>query len=137
MAHRKLFPKPGNPYLSPSEIIARLQANFRYVEVDKCRGEAHVDKMVTQLQRMRFLTPPPATPEVIERLQSVRGEAVEVIFYDDAGSDDAYLTTTAIPDEPLFSAFRPLFTKKPLPNCWSVVRRSWATKSQTVDIEPP
>jgi hypothetical protein len=105
MAHRKLFPKSGNPYLTPAEVIARLQAHFGYVETDPQRGADHVDSMVAQLARMQFLSPPPATPEQIERLRSVRSQAVLVVFSDDASSEYAYLTTTLIPGEPLFFGF--------------------------------
>src|SRR4051812_5763816 len=105
MAHRKLFPKPGCDYLSPSDVIARLRSYFKHVQVDSQRGEAHVTRMVDQLTRMQFLTPPPATPEEIEHLQSLRGEAVFVLFADTSDFGDAYLTTTAIPGEPLFFGF--------------------------------
>ncbi len=105
MAHRKLVPKSGSTYLSPSEVIARLQSHFKHVEIDQRQGEAHVDKMVDQLTRMQFLTPPPATPEEIERLRSLRAQAVFVMFCDDSDSEHSYLTTTVIPGEPLFVGF--------------------------------
>jgi hypothetical protein len=105
MAHRKLFPKLGSNCLSSSEVIARLKSHFKHVETDPEQGEAHVNKMVDQLTRMQFLTPPPATAEDIERLRSLRGQAVFVAFADDADSADACLTTTIIPGEPLFFGF--------------------------------
>lgn len=105
MGHRKLFPKSGNKYLSPSEVITRLQAHFEHVEINQHQGATHVDKMVDQLTRMRFLSPPPATPEDIERLRSYRSQAVFVKFCDEPDSEHAYLTTTVIPGEPLFFGF--------------------------------
>jgi hypothetical protein len=105
MAHRRLFPKPGSDYLSPPEVIARLRSHFKHVRIDPEQGEAHVNKMVDQLTRMQLLTPPPATPEEIEHLRGLRGEAVFVMFADNPAFGEAYLTTTIIPGEPLFFGF--------------------------------
>jgi hypothetical protein len=105
MAHRKLFPKPGNHYLSPPEVIARLRSHFKHVQIDPQRGEAHVNKMLDQLTRMQFLTPPPVTPEEIKHLRSLRGEPVFVLFADNPARGDACLTATIIPGEPLFFGF--------------------------------
>src|ERR1700722_10550745 len=105
MAHRKLFPPPGSDFLSPSDIVARLRSHFRHVQVDSQGGQTHLDKMVDQLTRMQFLTPPPATPEQIDRLRRVRAEAVLGAFADDPASEDTWLSTAMIPGEPLFFGF--------------------------------
>src|SRR5579884_3541456 len=105
MANRKLCPKPGGNYLAPSDVIARLRSHFSHVEIDARQGEAVVNQMVDQLTRMQFLEPPPATPEDIQRLRSLRGQAVSVTVADDPDSEKAWLTTTLIPGEPLFFGF--------------------------------
>jgi hypothetical protein len=105
MANRKLHPKSGCDYLSPSEVITRLQAGFKYVDLDPHQGQLRVDQMADQLTRMQFLTPPPATLEEIDRLRSLRKQAVFVTFYDNSDSEYCYLSTTVIPGEPLFIGF--------------------------------
>jgi hypothetical protein len=105
MADRKLFPKSGSPYLTPTEVIARLHSHFRHVETDPDGGAAYLNSMVAQLTRMQDLSPPPAAPEEVERLRSLRGEAVSVVFCDDPRSEYAYLATTVIPETPLFFGF--------------------------------
>jgi hypothetical protein len=105
VGHRKLFSKPGNDYLAPSAVVARLRAHFNHVETDPQQGAVHVTRMVEQLTRMQFLKQPPATPEEIERLRGLREQSVCVTFFDDPASPDACLTTTIIPGEPLFFGF--------------------------------
>ena len=105
VAHRKLFPKAGSSYLSPSEVIRRLQKHFAHVKFDLEQGQAETQAMIDQLTRMQSFTPPPATAEEIERLQNLCSQAVAVMFGDDADLEDISLTTTIIPGEPLFFGF--------------------------------
>src|SRR5262249_10873694 len=91
MAHRRLFPKPGSGALSSSDIIDRLRAEFRHVEVDHRQGIENAERMIAQLERMRQLSPAPASDDEIERLTRLREQAVFVVVSDNPEEADAYL----------------------------------------------
>ena len=105
MAHHRLFPRPGHPFLTPADAISRMASAFRSVRTDPHRGAAHVRQMVRQLRRMSHLTPPPATEEEIARLAELERESLFVTIADDPDSNVAYLTTCVIPGEPLFFGY--------------------------------
>jgi hypothetical protein len=102
MAFNRLYPKEGGRYLSPTEVIERLKQEFAQVEVDVAKGEVHVLRMIEQLARMQDFTPPPASPEDIERLRSVKNEARFVTVMSKSKDEDAYLSTCIISGEALF-----------------------------------
>lgn len=105
MAHDRLFPRTGHKWLSPPEVVERLRSEFSTVKVDRKQGEAHVVRMIDQLTRMLHLTPPPASEAEIDRLRSVREQAVFLMFGESTDSDNGYLGTTVIPGEPLFFGY--------------------------------
>jgi hypothetical protein len=102
MAFNRLYPKEGGRYLSPTEVIEKLKQEFAHVEVDAAKGEVHILNMIAQLIRMQDFSPPPASPEDIERLRSVKNEARYVTVMSESMDQDAYLTTCIIPGEMLF-----------------------------------
>ena len=105
MAHSRLFPRRGESFISPGEAVRRLAAEFVAVTTDRQQGAEHVWRMVTQLRRMGHLTPPPATPDEIARLEVLAPEAVFVLLSDGPASGQADLTTCIFPDHPLFFGY--------------------------------
>jgi hypothetical protein len=76
--------------------------------------------MVAQFVRMRDLSPPPATPDQIERLRKLRERAIFVTFSDDPHDEDARLRTCLIPGEPLFFGYHSQRHQKAT---WSLLKR--------------
>jgi hypothetical protein len=105
MAHNWLGPKPGSPYHSPANVIDQLRAEFLRVTVNAQKGAENVGKTIAQLNRMKTLSPPPASEEEIERLRSVQEQAVAVTFSDEASPEYAYLEVTLTPGYALFFGY--------------------------------
>lgn len=94
MAHR-LTPRPGQPFLSPSEVVRRLRVEFARVEADPNAGADHVGDMIAQFLRMR------APQEIVEVHRRVQEQAVRVEVADEP-TGEAFLTFVAMPGEGLF-----------------------------------
>jgi hypothetical protein len=105
VARNKLFPKPSSSFLSPAEVVSRLRAEFRHIAVDQQQGVAHAGQLIAQLERMKDLEPPPASPEEIQRLRSLQNQALFITLSDEAMSEFAYLAFGVIPGTPLFFGY--------------------------------
>lgn len=105
MAHSRLFPKLGMPYLSPMETINRLSSEFEGFQADREKGGKYVGQMLQQLKRMRHLSPPPATDKEIARLEAMQDESIFVSISDEANLGPTHLTTCIIPGQPLFFGY--------------------------------
>lgn len=99
----RLLPANGVRYLSPLRVVARIESEFAYVEVDEAEGHRHVAAIIERLREDMRRRPHPL-PEVeqrLERLQQVKERAVHLRFGDDPGSELEFLCTTVVAGEPL------------------------------------
>ena len=97
MAHR-LFPKPGQPYLSPSEVVRSLRDEFTCVDADQDAGADHLGNMIVQLLRMR------APQVIIEAHRRAQEQAVRVVVVNEPAGE-VYLDFVAMPDQGLFIGY--------------------------------
>jgi len=104
MAHR-LCVRDGERYLSPRVVVARLEAEFPYVEVDEEDGRRHVRGIVRQLERISAMGLVPIDEGYVARLKKAERGAVFVYFGDDPGSESACLSTAVIPGEALYFVY--------------------------------
>jgi hypothetical protein len=105
MAHSRLYPESGQPFLSSIEAINRLHSEFGNFHADRKKGAEYVGQMLQQLNRMRSVTPPPATNEQIARLEALECESIFISICSDDDPGGPCLTTCIIPGEPLFFGF--------------------------------
>ena len=95
-----LIPRNGT-YLSPMEVITRLQPAFAYVETTEEGAGEHVMAWIDQLS---FVSDPAGSglvEEYIGQLEHFRYAARFVHFGDDLGSDGVLLTMIMVPNQPL------------------------------------
>src|SRR5688572_18422084 len=104
MAHR-LCVRNGQRYLSPRIVVARLEAEFAYVEVDEEDGRRHVRGIIHQLQKISSKGLVSLDPTYVDRLKKAQSGAVYVYFGDDPGSEIAMLSTAVIPNEALYFVY--------------------------------
>lgn len=112
MGHR-LSPKSDADSLLPSDVVARLYDFFPNVSVDSSAGASHVDEMIAQYQRMqrgfeRWKDPPPEAIELtsmIERLESLRSDAISVSVTDAPHDENRSITFTLIPGEDILIGY--------------------------------
>ena len=98
----KLCAKVPGGYLEPREIVNRISAAFAYVEVSEEAGHKHVNDVIVQLQAMMRDGTIPQDGHYIARMKCMKDHAVFVCFGDNPGVEDECLSTTVIPDEPLY-----------------------------------
>lgn len=104
MAHR-LCVRDGDRYLSPRVVVARLEAEFPYVEVDEEDGRRHVYGIIRQLERIGEMGLVPIDEAYVQRLKKAQRGAIYVYFGDDPGSETACLSTAVIPGEALYFVY--------------------------------
>jgi len=104
MAHR-LCVRDGERYLSPRVVVARLEAEFPYVEVDEEDGRRHVYGIIRQLERIGEMGLVPIDEAYVQRLRKAQRGAIYVYFGDDPGSETACLSTAVIPGEALYFVY--------------------------------
>lgn len=104
MAHR-LCVRDGERYLSPRVVVARLEAEFPYVEVDEEDGRRHVHGIIRQLERIGEMGLVPIDEAYVQRLRKAQRGAIYVYFGDDPGSETACLSTAVIPGEALYFVY--------------------------------
>lgn len=98
MSH-KLGPHVGAPYLSPREVVARLQAEFRSVKTDAEEGAAHLGQMIELLRGLN-------APEAILQTYATRqSEALEVQVADDDSAAERYIHFLVVPEGPLLVGY--------------------------------
>src|SRR5688572_4791969 len=95
-----LLPPDGHEYLSVDDVLDRLRDEFRFVEADAAAGVERVGDWIAQYGRLGRHEIPDLE-RAVERLEQVRGEAVQIALFDDPSSRHAYLSFTLIPGEPL------------------------------------
>lgn len=98
----KLRAKASGGYLEPREVVNRINAAFAYVEVSEEAGHKHVDDVIIQLQAMMQDGTIPHNGHYIAHMKRMKDHAVFVYFGDNPGAEDECLSTTVIPDEPLY-----------------------------------
>ena len=94
MAHR-LVPKANQRYLSPDEIVRRLEDEFGYVVADREAGADMVGDMIAQFLRMR------APQELIESHRKAQEQAIRLLVADEP-TTEALLVFVAMPNAGLF-----------------------------------
>jgi hypothetical protein len=105
MAHDRLYPKAGFPFLAPAAAIRLLQEEFAHVYADPREGQNYVRKMVEKLRQLQHFTPPPVTEEEIRGLEESANKSLHVLLADNEDFGFAYLTTCIIPGQPLFFGY--------------------------------
>jgi hypothetical protein len=99
MAH-KLFPREGQSFLSPEEIVARLREEFRYVEVDPEGGADHVGDMIAYMLRLNV------AQAIVNELRQAQPRARRITVSDEATTSEwDSLHFVAIPDSPPFFGY--------------------------------
>ncbi len=93
-----LYPNPGQPYLSVSDVIERLRSAFPFLHVDHREGLRFVS------ERLARRHPLPDHDE-IDRILGSLVESAEVIVADPPSSDEFFLRTFVIPNEPVVIAW--------------------------------
>jgi hypothetical protein len=102
MAH-ELTPKTGRPALSTDEIVRRLQASFKHVELDVEKASRQLRE---SMQYMARTSGPHYDSEDIERARRAIGRAVYVTVSDDINAHLAYLSFLLEPeDETIFIGY--------------------------------
>jgi len=98
MAHDYVGPPNGGSYLAPAEAVNRMVHAFGVHQIDRAKGEALADEIITKLEQLG------APAEVLESYRACRQCAVSCYLSDD-GSDDSYLSFTLWPDKPIFIGY--------------------------------
>jgi hypothetical protein len=104
MAH-ELTPKIGQQHLSPGEVVRRLRNAFRYVDASGSRGAASIEEMIGYMLEARRAGAA-FSEEELERLRSVKNEAIDVIVADQLEHGLVYLSALVQPDERLFIGYQ-------------------------------
>jgi len=100
MGHR-LLSKSDTGYLSPREVVNRINAVFAYVEASEDEGREHVRDVVAQLQSMMKEGAIPQDRQYLAHLKRVQDQAIYVYFGDNPGAENECLGTAIIPGEPI------------------------------------
>jgi hypothetical protein len=98
----KLTARSGGRYLSPVDVVRRLESEFAYVETSEEDARRHVRELIQQLLTIRRAGQVPVDEQYLARLDRIEDRAICVHFGDDLGSDTALLSTPVLPEEPLF-----------------------------------
>ena len=100
MGHR-LISKTETGYLSPREVVNRINAVFAYVEASEDEGREHVRDVIAQLQSMMREGTIPHDRQYLAHLKRVQDQAIYVYFGDNPGIEIECLSTAVIPGEPI------------------------------------
>ena len=96
-----LIPRNGQ-YLSPMEVINRLQPEFAYVETTEEGAGKHVLELIDQISFVEGEAPSPDVSEYKDQLEHFQYAARFVHFGNDLGADGVLLSLLMIPQQPLF-----------------------------------
>ena len=96
-----LVPRSGRRYLNPTEVIARMQAAFKYVEIT---AEGARDHVAAWMQQLAFVTEDGRCADahrLIDQLEQSQDAACFIHFCNDLGADGMCLSMLMIPHQPL------------------------------------
>jgi hypothetical protein len=111
MAADRIVPKDfedeDEEFLEPDEVIRRLRAEFRVVEVNKDYAKEMVQGRIAEIERhsAEGFDPWLENDETLERLRSGIDNAYGVYVVDEPDTKDAFLTTVVMPNEPFFFGY--------------------------------
>lgn len=97
----KLLPADGRRYLSPLRVVARMESEFSYLEVDDAEGSRRVGKIIDQVRKAHRNLLHRTGDSRLAHLEKVKDSAIHLQLGDDPGSETEYLSVTVIPEEPL------------------------------------
>jgi len=96
-----LMPRNGGSYLNPAEVVARMQAEFAYVETSEEGARNHV---LAWLEQLAFVSEGGRSASVelyVDQLERYQDEARFVHFGDDLGAGGVLLSLLMVPHQPL------------------------------------
>lgn len=96
-----LMPRDGGRYLSPGEVITRVQAEFAYVETTEEGAREHVFAWIEQLAFVAADGRAAADDNYLAQLEQLQDAARFVHFGEDLGADGVLLSMLMIPHQPL------------------------------------
>jgi hypothetical protein len=99
MAAHRLDPIEGKPYLSPAEVVHRLEVEFSHVERSAEAGAKHVAAMIRQFEGMMM----PAG--IIDAFKEFQPFAIQVVVADSPDYAEAFLSFVAMPEHGLFIGY--------------------------------
>lgn len=100
----------GDEFLSPEEIIARLQKTFKNVVVDKKAGKRNILGRIEHFEKVlasgtnKFWSKE-SIQNAIKRLASLLDDAYRITITDEKNPGNAYLTTVVMPNSKLFFGY--------------------------------
>ena len=98
MGH-ELRPKAGQPHLVIGEITSRMQAAFKFVELDKERASQDLQGWIDWVQEARKKGATAYSDEQIEKARRAIGRSFFVILADDPNTETAYLSFSLEPED--------------------------------------
>ena len=96
-----LVPRSGRRYLDPTQVIARMQAAFKYVEITEEGARNHVAAWMEQLAFVTEQGRTEAADHLIDQLEQSQDAACFIYFCNDLGADGMCLSMLMIPHQPL------------------------------------
>jgi hypothetical protein len=96
-----LIPRNGK-YLSPMDVITRLQPEFAYVEISEEGARSHVLELIEQFKMAAEETGVADVADYIGHLERAQHAARFIHFGNDLGADGVCLSMLMIPRQPLF-----------------------------------
>ena len=96
-----LVPRSSRRYLDPADVIARMQAAFKYVEISEEGARAHVAAWMEQLAFVTEAGRRADANRLIDQLEQSQDAACFIHFGNDLGADGLCLSMLMIPHQPL------------------------------------
>ena len=96
-----LMPRAGGRYLTPVEVIRRVEGEFGYVETTEEDARQHVLEWMNQLAFVAADGRAAADDTYLAQLEQLQDAACFMHFGDDIGSDGILLSMLMIPHQPL------------------------------------
>lgn len=96
-----LMPRAGGRYLTPIEVIRRVEAAFAYVETTEEGARRQVLEWIDQMTFVAADGRAAADDNYLAQLEQLQDAACFVYFGDDLGSDGMLLSMLMIPHQPL------------------------------------
>ena len=96
-----LMPRAGGRYLTPIEVIRRVEGAFAYVETTEEDARAQVLEWMNQLAFVTAEGRAAADDKYLAQLEQLQDAARFVHFGDDLGADGVLLSMLMIPQQPL------------------------------------
>ena len=96
-----LMPRVGGSYLTPIEVIRRVEAEFAYVETTEEGARNHVLAWMDQLAFVTAEGRDAGDDKYLAQLEKLQDAARFVHFSDDLGADGVLLSMLMIPQQPL------------------------------------